>query len=389
MARPGSSTSVLAATLCAAFCALLWALPACASPGPGSHGSPLFDEHTELAVVLKYPVRRMLRDPRAKEELAGMLHYQGPDGREASLSIKVRARGNTRLDLCDFPPLRLEFDPAQTAGTPFAGEKHLKLVTHCRPGNRYADYVRLEQRIYRAYGLITPASFKTRALAVTYVDSVERMVPVAAPAFLMEDGDDMAGRIGMREARMSVLNPADVDPVQTGLMELFQFMIGNTDWSAYAPKDGSKECCHNGHVLRPVRDGGKFVVVPFDFDYAGLIDAEYAAVSRAAGVRRVRQRIYRGLCAHNDQVPASIRRFQEVRPQLEALFEGGGIGKVASHRALVYVQEFYGIIGDATEVQRWIYDYCRPGPTGASAPMAVAASADPASLTFSSLGRMP
>ena len=55
MARPGSSTSVLAATLCAAFCALLWALPACASPGPGSHGIHLFGEHTALAVVLKYP----------------------------------------------------------------------------------------------------------------------------------------------------------------------------------------------------------------------------------------------------------------------------------------------------------------------------------------------
>jgi len=384
MARLVSRTSTAALSLCA----MLLAGPVLADPGPGSHGNALFETHAELAVVLKFPVRAMLRDPKAKAEVAGTIHYQGHDGREASVPVKLRARGNTRLAVCEFPPLRLEFDPTQTAGTPFAGQRRLKLVTHCRPGNRYADYLRLEQRIYRAYGLVTPISFRTRLLSVTYVDSVERMVPVVAPAFLIEDVDDVASRVGMREAKVAVLNRADADPAQVNLMELFEFMIGNTDWSAYAPKDGTEECCHNARVLKPARDAGKSVVVPYDFDYAGLIDAEYAAVSRSAGVRRVRQRIYRGLCAHNDQVPASIRRFQEVRPQMEALFTDGGLGRVASHRALVYVQEFYGIIGEAKEVQRWIYDYCRPGPAAASTPGS-AGAADSAPLVLSSLGRVP
>jgi hypothetical protein len=339
---------------------------------PRSEG--LFEDSTELAVVIEFPVRRLIREKQAREEFPATLHYQGADGRKLSLPLKVRARGHTRLALCDFPPLRLEFDPAHTDGTPFAGERRLKLVTSCKADRRYRDYVRLEKRIYDAYALLTPASFRTRALAATYVDPTERMTPVAGPAFLLEDVDDVAKRVGMREARTTAVRPSEVDPAATNLLELFQFMIGNTDWSVHLPTDGEQECCHNGRVIGP-RDGtGKLAIIPFDFDNAGIIDAEYAAVNPVVGVRRVRQRIYRGLCSRNAEVPGSIERFQQLRPQFEALFQGGGLGEWASRRALSYIEGFYEIVGDPAAVKEKIYGDCRPDPE----PVSPAAAAAPA-----------
>jgi hypothetical protein len=192
----------------------------------------------------------------------------------------------------------------------------------------------------------------------------------------------------MREVQTPAVLPAEVDPARTNLLEMFQFMIGNTDWSAYVPSQGTDECCHNGRVLEPRDGGGKYVVVPFDFDNSGLIDAKYAAVSPSVGVRRVRQRIYRGLCTNNAHLPASISRFQQVRPQMEALFTGGGLDGAASRRALRYVEEFYEIIDDPAATRRRIYDACRSGREVPATPPA-AGTADAASSDDGSFGRAP
>lgn len=389
---------------------LLGSLLLALQPAGDSRASPLFEDSAEMAVVIEFPVRRLIREKEARQDFPATLYYQGADGRKLSMPLKVRARGRTRLALCDLPPLRLEFDPAHTAGTPFAGQKRLKLVTSCKADRRYRDYVRLEQRIYEAYALFTPLSFRTRSLAATYVDPTERMTPVTGPAFLLEDVDDLAKRVGMRELSTPAVRPSEVDPAPTNLLELFQFMIGNTDWSVHLPTDGETECCHNGRVLGPRDGSGKRVIVPFDFDNAGIIDAEYAAVNPVVGVRRVRQRIYRGLCSRNEQVPASIERFQALRPRIEALFQGDGLGEWASRRALSYVEGFYEIIDDPAAVKEKIYGYCRPDPevaspadaTGAAAATdAPAAAADPgaaaaaaaapdsAPSSDSSFGRLP
>lgn len=363
---------------------------ASANAAPGAAAGLLFDEPADLTVVLEFPVRRLVRDKEAREELAGTLHLHGADGRKLALPVKVRSRGNTRLAMCDFPPLRLEFDPATTAGTPFAGQKRLKLVTQCRAHRRYADYVRLEQRIYRAYALLTPVSFRTRGLSVTYVDPTERMTPVSGPAFLIEDVDDLAKRVGLRERSVPFLGPADVDPAQVALLELFQFMIGNTDWSVHLPSDGDEECCHNARVVGPKGGDGKYTLVPYDFDQAGIIDAEYAAVSPGVGVRRVRQRMYRGLCSRNGQVPAAIKRFVALRAPMEESFRGGGIGDWASRRAVGYVEGFYEIIQDPARVDEKIYAYCRPDPEMTSAVTGAGPGpGDVASAADSSFGRLP
>ncbi len=360
-------------------------VPAAAKGGDAG----LFDVGDELSVVLQIPVKQLLRDRHEREEVAGTLHYQDRDGMRGSLPVTVRTRGHTRLEICEFPPLRVEFDPANTDGTPFAGQRRLKMVTQCRQDRHYDDYVRLERLIYVAYGLLTPVALRTRALSATFVDSAERMSPLSGVAFLIEDIDDLARRVGRREVKMTELLPEDVDPAQTALFELFQFMIGNTDWSVHVPSTGDDECCHNARVLRPARGAaGKLVVVPYDFDNAGLIDAEYAAVNPVVGVRRVRQRIYRGLCVRNEYVPAAIARFQEVRPEMERLFEADDIGGAISHRAARYVRSFYTILDDPEDVRKWIYDYCRDEPEAGS-PDTVAGIVTPTSSVVSMRGRLP
>ncbi len=379
-AAPRSRRWPGSAALCA--CALLLV-----PTGGAAAEAGLFDQAAEIAVVLEFPVRRMLRERDARTPMPATLHYHDAEGRQVSLPLQVRSRGHTRLRLCDFPPIRLEFDKAQTAGSVFAGERGLKLVTQCKADRKYRDYVRLEQRIYEAYALLTPVAFRTRTLAVTFVDSAERMTPISGPAFLIEDDSAVAKRNGLRKRRVPSLTPADVDPGQVALLELFQFMIGNTDWSVHLPMDGTDECCHNIRVLGPRKEEGVFTLVPFDFDQSGMVDAEYAAVSPGIGVRRVRQRIYRGLCSRNAEVPAAIERFRESRPQIEQAFQGRGLGDFAARRAASYLGSFYEILSDPKQVQERIYGYCRPDPVMTSAPATGGAMLP--SAAGSSLARLP
>jgi len=293
------------------------------------------------------------------QPLPATLHYVDETGQRISLPLQVRARGNTRLQICTFPPIRLDFKPEASVGTLFAGLPDLKVVNQCKRDRRHADYVRLEHRIYRIFNLLTPLSFRARMLRISYRDTDGWIPPFTAAAFLIEDIEDVARRNDMRVIRRARLGVADVDPAHTNLLELFQYLIGNTDWSAYQASKRRDECCHNGRTIQPGGVSGGVVVVPFDFDYAGLVNASYAVPHPDLRIPSVRKRVYRGMCANNGYVAASIERLLQARAQIEALFAGGGLRDRARSPALSYIKRFYDIIEDEHEVKRRIYDSCR------------------------------
>ncbi|NIP93601.1 MAG: hypothetical protein GWN18_19895, partial [Thermoplasmata archaeon] len=70
---------------------------------------------------------------------------------------------------CEFPPLRLNFKKGQLDETLFDGQDKVKLVTHCRNGDRYEQNVVKEYLVYRLYNVLTPLGFQVRMAHITYV----------------------------------------------------------------------------------------------------------------------------------------------------------------------------------------------------------------------------
>jgi hypothetical protein len=232
------------------------------------------------------------------------------------------------------------------------------MTVQCKAQPEYRDYLLLEQKAYQAYRLVTDRSFRLRPLSVTYIDSGKAIAPFTQAAFLVEDVGQAAARLGMRPVRLPHLDREALDPVQTNLLEVFQLMIGNTDWSVLEPSDGEDECCHNGIPLEPQDAASGIVVLPFDFDHAGLVDAPYAVVNPLIDKRSVRQRVYRGLCAHNEHVPGSLKRLEELRPGIESLFEDQRLGRHAAGKAVDYLRGFYAIAASETRIKRVFYRGC-------------------------------
>ena len=317
---------------------------------------PLFQSDSPLELTIEGPLRRLARNADDRTELAGIVRYRDSSG-EVALDAEIRIRGKSRLEICDFPPLRVDFERGQLDGTVFAGQNHLKLVTLCKPRDAYREYLAQEYQIYRAYSGLTDYSFRVRWASVTYVDTERRRgEPFTEPAFLIEEDWEVAERHGLAALDVPAVGLAELEARSGALLSLFQFMIGNTDWSAIAAAP-EESCCHNG---KPIGSAGRGVIVlPYDFDHAGLIDAEYAQPRGHLRIRSVRQRLYRGYCATNGELDWAVQRFNERRQAIESAFHSERIGERTRSRTLAYIADFYEIVNDSEQRQSAIVEMCR------------------------------
>ncbi|MCP5146258.1 MAG: hypothetical protein H6978_15725 [Gammaproteobacteria bacterium] len=320
----------------------------------------LFDQADVLAIQLDYPARQLIREARNPKPLPATLSYTGRGGERVTIALEVEVRGNKRRETCAAsPPLRLLFKGKAVEGTMFEGQKDLKLVTQCKRASWYADYVRLEHKAYRIFEQVTPLSFRTRMLEITYRDTDDNDAARTEPAFLIEDISDVAKRNQRKRVRREQISVSDLDPAYAALSAVFQYLIANTDWSIQKPSAGDDECCHNGKPVGPADGAGAVAVVPYDFDSAGLVNTDYAIPAESLKVRSVTSRIYRGFCSSNDQIPQAIAAFNEQRAAIEALFTAGDLGAKSQKAATKFVGRFFDLIGDENQVRKKILDKCR------------------------------
>jgi len=283
--------------------------------------APLFASHTPIEVTIEAPLTTLMKERPDEEYLEGTFRLLNEDGTEQSFDLKIRARGNfRRLDAtCDFTPIRLNFRKKQVKDTLFDGQDKLKLVTHCKSGVPYFEQLVLREYLaYRFLQVITDKSFSVRLLRINYIDS-EGGESITKAGFVIEDNDDVAKRFGMQTVETGDITHDDIDPQYENRISVFQYMIGNTDYSMIngVPDKG---CCHNSELMSATGEA-PYIAVPYDFDFAGLVNAPYATVAPQFRLRSVRHRRYRGRCANNEYLPETIQHFMDNKDALYAIID--------------------------------------------------------------------
>jgi len=314
-----------------------------ASPDSTEPSAPrLFDAAEPLALTLTadFGAVAKQRGPQQKGQ-PGVLSYVTATGDSVRLDVQLRTRGHFRLKICQYPPLKVVFDKAQAAHTIFAHTgSSLKLTVQCRGGRTYANYLLEESLIYRVYNLLTERSFRARLARVTYADAKDKHPPEMRYAFFVEDDDRMARRNKAPEVlEQKGMSQNDVDPEQMGLLAVFQYMIGNTDWAVSA--------LHNIVLIRD--STGVVYPVPYDFDWSGVIMPPYAQPDPSLGIATVRQRTFRAGCRTPEELAAVFARFNAQKEAIYALYRGlesEGLEPKRIAQALGYYDEFYTIIND-------------------------------------------
>ena len=108
-------------------------------------------------------------------------------------------------------------------------------------------------------------------------------------------------------------------------------------------------------------EAGNWVILPYDFDQAGVIHADYALPHDQLPIRQVTDRLYRGLCWQNDSLTQSIALFNEHRSDITNALLPTGLAKTKRSRALRFIDDFYEIVNDPEDLDNKILEKCR-GP---------------------------
>ena len=312
----------------------------------------LFLSDELLEFTLTMDMKEVYGDVEERNYHTVEISLKGPDGTTTELKSRAKVRGHTRTmkSTCRIPPLFLNFKKSETKGTPFDKQKKIKLVSHCKNSKSFQEYIEKEYLVYKLYNEVTPFSFKVRPCRITYVDSKKPENGSTHFGFLIESISDLAKRNDMKEFEGLLRNQEALDKDNIDKLVLFQYMIGNLDWSV--PER------HNIKIMRK-EDGSLPIAVPYDFDYSGLVDAPYAVPPEGMGISSVRTRVFRGLCrdtGYGDQ----IQFYKNLQPRIsETVMEANYLEEKNRSAVSDYISDFYKDVNNPATVQKEIDHACR------------------------------
>src|SRR5688500_12495468 len=315
------------------------------------HAAVFFAKREPLELTLTTNLRE-LRHQKGDENpyRDAVLAYRDENGRPVRLAAGVRTRGIFRLKMCDFPPVRLRLRRSDRTGTVLEGLRRPKLVTYCKDRDEYEQYVLQEYLAYRIYEQLTPLSLRTRLVRITYVDSASGRPETTRYGIVLEEEEALAARHDAQILDAQGARPHHLDPYQATLFAVFEYLIGNTDWSI--------PVLHNVFLLQTVQT---IFPVAYDFDFSGVVKARYAAPDPKLGITQVTQRIYRGSCATVDEIPAVL---EHVRSQREAILaivnEPIGLDARNAKRVRDFVGDFFEELERPERVRSTMAARCVP-----------------------------
>ena len=322
--------------------------------------SPLFEDTSLLTVELDIPISRVNagKKQRVPKQYSGQLHWFEQNGVRRTISVKVRARGNFRKENCANPPLRLNLKKQEVENTLFTGQDKLKLVRPCDNRKRSEQWAALEYLIYQSYQTLTREGFHTRPLLVRYIGGKNNQPTAGQFAFLIEDEDAMATRNGGNILETRRINRRALDTTSLARLELFQFLIGNNDYSTIRAERG-RRCCHNIRLITN-EEGLGLRPVPYDFDFAGMVDASYATPPPSVRIRSVKTRYFRGFCQQPSELNRAIAQFNDSRTALYQHYsETEVLTTQSKEKARAYLDSFFEIINDPKQLDAKVKSRCR------------------------------
>lgn len=321
---------------------------------------PLFRSSQPLDIKLTAAFSVIDRERDKEQKYDGTLSYVDDSGAEISFEVGLEVRGNWRLQHsnCRYAQLWLDLKNDQTPGTLFENQNRLKLVVQCGPQDRFQQYVAKERQAYQIFEELSDYNFDTRLLNVSYIDKDEPSGDRTHLAFVIEHQNRVSDRFEMSEVELNSIPAADLDARQSGLVAIFMYLIGNTDYSLIQGPEND-ECCHNSKLLTV--GNGRYFPIPYDFDASGFADVAYAPEPNPEfNLTSNRDRLYRGFCIPESTLAEVIAQFTLKRDQITSIVSDTTyISQRNADSNLRFVNNFYEVLGDARRLQREIVNQCR------------------------------
>jgi hypothetical protein len=294
----------------------------------------LFDSEELMELTLQFDISTFQRKKSSEEYLPALLTFHLAENDSVNNTVMLRARGNNRKTVCSFPPIRLNFKKGESSDSEFADIDKIKMVTHCDPGN--LNYTLKEYLAYKLYNVLTEYSYKVRLARIKYINTARKNKAFSEYAFFIEPAEMLCKRLNAVEVENIKLTQRNILPEVMDQMAIFHYMIGNTDWSV--------PIYHNVTVLhKGLQENSNLgIIIPYDFDHAGLINASYALPYEGLGLKSVIERKYLGICRSREVYSNRLKVFPEKKEEfIRVIKEFPYLSEKTKKEMIAYLETFF------------------------------------------------
>jgi hypothetical protein len=246
--------------------------------------------------------------------------------------VDIKSRGKFRRKSGFFPPIKIKFSKKDLAQAKLAEFNDIRVTLPFYEGQSGDDLVVREYIAYRMYEQMTSVSIRARLVKFTLVDSHVESWKHEVYAIFMEDDDELCSRLGAHEEEIYGLHPDSLQASQAALVSAFNYAIGNSDWEVAGIR--------NVKLLRATT-GGKIVLIPYDFDFSGIVNAQYSKPANMSGLKTTKQRFLMADGLNPDQLRKSFQLINKERKNLYKLIDNQHLSHASQRDVEDYLDTFF------------------------------------------------
>jgi hypothetical protein len=299
----------------------------------------IFEAEDPLKITLTLDLKKFQKEKFKGEYMPVQFLYEFNDTLFLEKEMRIKARGAFRRSHCNLAPFWLNIRKADVENVHLQDIKKIKVVTNCMGSKAYDEYVLKEYLAYKIYNIISPVSFRVRLVRMRYVDTGRKNKVTEGWAFLIEPEEMLAERFGALVFKKDDLSTRLMKPGDMDIAALFQYMIGNFDYSITGR--------HNMKILGLPGFGSEgYTPVPYDFDYSGLVDASYAIPGENLGIRSVTERYYLGPCREDEAYLEAIEHINHYREDiLQLVNDFEYLDQKYKKNLIWYLEDYFAMAG--------------------------------------------
>jgi hypothetical protein len=254
-----------------------------------------------------------------------------------SFVVEIRIRGKYRLKFAEVPPLKLKFKKKGLAEKGLDTLNEIKLVLPMRNDAKGEELLLREYAAYRMFEQLTPFAFRARLVQLRLRDTEVPTHILDMKAILLEHDEELCARLQAVEVDSFGFGGQDLQHEQAALVSLFEYMIGNTDWEIASARN-----------VKLLRTSGqeKLMVVPYDFDFSGFVNASYAVPTTGSGLRNVRERNLMAQGIDTEYLKRAVELLKAHKEPILSACMLEGLRKAAINDMLGYLNGFYKTVED-------------------------------------------
>jgi hypothetical protein len=259
----------------------------------------------DITIVLDTDFKNLMRNKFEEEYQSARLDALHKGEFNRSWNVRIRTRGNTRKKVCHLPPIKIDFVKDDLEYMGFSKKDKLKLVLPCGDTDEYQEKLFTEELIYRLYQAIDSLSLRTKPVNIIIKDRGK--IKYRLRGFMVEEEKEYCKRTGTNMVGRGIVSDQALHRESYLKMCFFQYMILNTDWAVT-----------NQHNLEIIFVPGEQRprAIPYDFDYAGMVDQEYAVPFESFPIEDVREPLFRGKDITEQEVELMRIYFNEKKDEL-------------------------------------------------------------------------